>query len=109
MGSIFGLVFGVGSAVYARKDFKDTFLEGLEGLSAGAAGDIAGVAVSRTFGESALRDNVVTGVVMTAVFTLWDVHKWKMHEITAVEFREHMAEGRITAYHYFFSVLHVQN
>jgi len=93
MGSVFGLVFGVGSAVLQGKNAKDTLMEGLKGLTAGAAGDLAGLAVSRQFGESVLRDNIVTGVAMTAVFTLWDVHEWKMHEITAVEFREHMAEA----------------
>lgn len=93
MGSLFGLVFGAGTAILQGDNLKGVMEEGLKGLIAGGIGDASAYAVKRKFGESVLRDNVVTAVAMTVVFTVWDVHKWEMHEITKVEFREHLAQG----------------
>lgn len=93
VGITLSFVFSGVTALFQGEDYKDALLEGLKGGIGGVVAEASAIAVRQQFGESLLRDNVVTAIGFTAVFSIWDLAEWKLHEITAVEFRKHMASG----------------
>ena len=99
-GAALGFVLGAGGALISKADFTEVIEEGLKtGLGFGVGEGVAtmvGKAVTPGItraGVSVVRANAAAGIAMFAVFTLWDVGKWAMHEITTVQLRKKFAEG----------------
>ena len=101
-GAVLGFVFGAGGTLLFddTADWGDILLCGAQAGAAMGAAELASGLVAQTVrprfaavGASVVRTNAAAGIAAFGVVALWDVARWKAHDITAVELRKNLASG----------------